>query len=98
MEIVRAITYQNWSISLHCSKLYVARFSSVGLVRELYPNNVKTLKRTIVANTMVALTGRFFSTADVANDAVLAAAKRFIDHCISEQPKLRSYGAPLPRW
>lgn len=90
MEIVRAVTYQNWSILLHCSKLDVARFSSVGLVRELYPNNVKSLKHPPPNSTMIGLTGRFFSTADLANDAVLAAAKRLIDRSINAQAQLRS--------
>lgn len=90
METVRAITHQNWSISLHCSKFDVARFSSVGLVRELYPNNIKSIKRPPPASTMIELTGRFFSTADLANDAILAAAKRLIDRSINEQGHLRA--------
>lgn len=90
METVRAITYQNWSISLHCSKLDVARFSAVGLVRELYPNNFQSMKQTPPASTMIELTGRFFSTADLANDAILAAAKRLIDRSISDNTHLRS--------
>lgn len=90
MEIVRAITYQNWSISLHCSKVDVARFSSVGLVRELYPNNVHSIKRPPPASTMIELTGRYFATADLANDAILAAAKRLIDRSINQQGQLRS--------
>lgn len=90
METVRAMTYQNWSISLHCSKLDVARFSSVGLVRELYPNNIKGINRPPPASTMIELTGRFFSTADLANDAVLVAAKRLIDQAINDQTFLRS--------
>lgn len=90
MEIVRAITYQNWSISLHCSKIDVARFSSVGLVREMYPNNVRCIKRPPPASTMIELTGRYFATADLANDAVLAAAKRLIDRSINEKGQLKS--------
>lgn len=90
METVRAMTYQNWSISLQCSKLDVARFSSVGLVRELYPNNAHSIKRPPPGSTMIELTGRFFATADLANDAVLAAAKRLIDRSINEQGQLRS--------
>lgn len=90
METVRAITYQNWSISLHCFKLDVARFSAVGLVREPDPNIINSIKRPPPGSTMIELTGRFFSTADLANDAVLAAAKRLIDRSINEQGQLRS--------